>query len=160
MAFAARFARVLGVAGAASLGVALLPRSEPARASSEQLAPAEYPWSHKGMLQSFDHASIRRGFQVYKQVCSTCHSVELLAFRNLVDVAYTEKEAKEIAAGYEVVDVPDDEGETPMRPALLSDKIPRPYNNEQAARFANNGEFAKQYCFLLSILHSHYLLGF
>ena len=47
------------------------------------------PWSHNGVFDSLDHASIRRGYQVYKQVCSACHSMRFLAFRNLVDVAYT-----------------------------------------------------------------------
>ena len=63
--------------------------------------PPKLPWSHKG-INSFDHASIRRGYQVYKQVCSACHSMRYLAFRNMVDIAYTEEEAKAIAEEYQV----------------------------------------------------------
>ena len=63
--------------------------------------PPKLPWSHKG-INSFDHASIRRGYQVYKQVCSACHSMRYLAFRNMVDIAYTEDEAKAIAEEYQV----------------------------------------------------------
>jgi len=76
---------------------------------------------------------------VFSEVCSACHSVSLIAYRNLVDVAYTEEEAKAIAAGHEVQDGPNDEGEMFTRPGKLSDYFPRPYANEQAARAANGG---------------------
>ncbi|KAK2512481.1 hypothetical protein Q9233_016233 [Columba guinea] len=59
--------------------------------------PPAFPWSHGGALAALDHASLRRGFQVYKQVCSACHSMEYLAFRNLVGVTHTEAEAKALA---------------------------------------------------------------
>lgn len=147
-----RVARTLAVGGAATAALMSIPRSEPARASGAELQPPHYPWSHSGLLASFDHASIRRGFQVYKQVCSTCHSVEQLAFRNLVDVAYTEAEVKEMAAGYDVKDGPNDEGEMFERPGILSDKIPRPYDNEAAARFANNGKSWEVACSMCNLL--------
>lgn len=83
--------------------------------------------------------SIRRGYQVYKQVCAACHSMDQLAFRNLVDVAYTEDEAKELAEEYEYPGDPDDEGNPTTRPGKLSDYFPNPYPNEEAAKFANNG---------------------
>lgn len=110
-------------------------------ASSAKLEPVEYPWTHRYPWQAFDHASIRRGFQVYKQVCSTCHSMDLVAYRNLVDTCYTEAEAKAIAADAEVEDGPDDEGYMFKRPGKLSDYMPRPYENEKQARFANNGAY-------------------
>ena len=101
----------------------------------------QYPWPHNGVFSSYDAASIRRGHQVYTQVCAACHSVEQLAFRNLVGVAYTEEEVKEMAEDIEVVDGPNDEGEMFDRPGKLSDKLPAPYANEQAARFANGGAY-------------------
>ena len=58
----------------------------------------QYPWSHAGYFSSYDHASIRRGHQVYTQVCAACHSVQSIHYRNLVGVAYTEEEMKEAAA--------------------------------------------------------------
>jgi len=76
---------------------------------------------------------------VFSEVCSACHSVSLIAYRNLVDVAYTEEEVKAIAASHEVEDGPNDEGEMFMRPGKPSDYFPRPYKNEQAARAANGG---------------------
>lgn len=66
-----------------------------------------------------DMRRIRRGFQVYKEVCSACHSLKLIAFRNLVGVSHTEEEAKEIAAEYEIQDGPDETGEYFMRPGKV-----------------------------------------
>ncbi|KAA8540460.1 hypothetical protein F0562_024621 [Nyssa sinensis] len=100
-----------------------------------------YPWPHKGILSSYDHASIRRGHQVYQQVCASCHSMSLVSYRDLVGVSYTEAETKAMAAEIEVVDGPNDEGEMFTRPGKLSDRFPQPYANEQAARFANGGAY-------------------
>lgn len=77
---------------------------------------------------------------MYKQVCAACHGMEQLAFRNLVGVAYTEEEAKEFAEEYEYPDDPDEEGNPATRAGKLSDYFPNPYPNEEAAKFANNGE--------------------
>ena len=84
---------------------------------------------------------IRRGHQVYTQVCASCHSMSLISYRDLVGVAYTEEETKAMAAEIEVVDGPNDEGEMFTRPGKLSDRFPQPYANEQAARFANGGAY-------------------
>eukprot|EP01114_Cavostelium_apophysatum_P019403 TRINITY_DN624_c0_g1_i1.p1 TRINITY_DN624_c0_g1~~TRINITY_DN624_c0_g1_i1.p1 ORF type:complete len:289 (+),score=54.97 TRINITY_DN624_c0_g1_i1:208-1074(+) len=131
--------------GATAIGTGVLlaetagSSNQEAHASSAKLEPTPYPWNHRYPWQSFDHASIRRGFQVYKQVCSTCHSLDLIAYRNLVDTCYTEAEAKAIAAEAEIEDGPDDEGYMFKRPGKLSDYLPSPYENENMARFANNG---------------------
>ncbi|XP_023269865.1 cytochrome c1, heme protein, mitochondrial-like, partial [Seriola lalandi dorsalis] len=86
----------LGVVTAGGAGLALM-LHQSVKASDLELHPPNYPWSHAGPLSSLDHASIRRGYQVYKQVCSACHSMEYLAFRNLVGVSHTEAEVKTIA---------------------------------------------------------------
>eukprot|EP01025_Chloroclados_australasicus_P038516 TRINITY_DN3970_c0_g1_i1.p1 TRINITY_DN3970_c0_g1~~TRINITY_DN3970_c0_g1_i1.p1 ORF type:complete len:303 (-),score=38.79 TRINITY_DN3970_c0_g1_i1:191-1099(-) len=99
-----------------------------------------FPWSHNsGILRSLDHPSIRRGFQVYQQVCASCHGLMFLHWRHLVDVCYSEAEVAAMAAETEVEDGPDDEGNMFMRPAKPSDPLPLPYANEQAARYANGG---------------------
>jgi len=126
---------------AVGAGVWLVSHAPVIHASDEGLHAASYPWNHRLPWQGFDHASIRRGFQVYKQVCATCHSLERIAYRNLVDVAFSEKEAKAIAAEATVMDGPDAEGEMFERSGKLFDYMPRPYPNEQAARFANNGAY-------------------
>jgi len=108
---------------------------------SDGLHAPSYPWPHEGIFDSYDHASIRRGHQVYMQVCAACHSMKYLHWRQLVGVAYTEEEAKALAFETEVMDGPNDEGEMFARPGRLSDKIPQPYANEQAARYTNGGAY-------------------
>jgi ubiquinol-cytochrome c reductase cytochrome c1 subunit len=105
----------------------------------DHIPTLKYGWPHDGALSSYDHASIRRGFQVYRQVCASCHSIDKIAFRNLVGVTHTEEEMKKIAESYDIEDGPNDQGEMFERPGKLSDKIPSPYKNEAQARMANNG---------------------
>lgn len=113
----------------------------PAECSDDHIPAPDYGWSHHGALASYDYASVRRGFQVYRQVCASCHSLEKVAFRSLVGVSHTEAQAKKIAEGYEIKDGPNDIGEMFERPGKLSDTIPGPYQNEEQARAANNGAF-------------------
>ncbi len=110
-------------------------------ASTDNLQPKKLKWNFDGMLGTFDRTSIQRGFQVYREVCAACHSLHLVAFRNLTEIGFSEAEAKEIAKNYNVVDGPNDSGEMFERPALLSDRFPSPYANEKAARASNNGTF-------------------
>eukprot|EP00742_Colponemidia_sp_Colp-10_P000390 GILJ01000427.1.p1 GENE.GILJ01000427.1~~GILJ01000427.1.p1 ORF type:complete len:332 (+),score=43.85 GILJ01000427.1:85-996(+) len=110
-------------------------------ASDDKLNPASYPWDHTGAFDAFDAAAIRRGHQVYKNVCASCHSLDKIAFRNLIGVAYTEDEVKAMAAEVDVKDGPNDEGEYFERPGKPSDYMPSPYPNEENARFANGGAY-------------------
>ncbi|XP_031285068.1 cytochrome c1-2, heme protein, mitochondrial isoform X1 [Pistacia vera] len=118
------------------------------------LACPNYPWPHEGILSSYDHASVRRGHQVYQQVCASCHSMSLISYRDLVGVAYTEEETKAMAAEIEVVDGPNDEGEMFTRPGKLSDRFPQPYANEQAARFANGGAYPPDLSLITKARHN------
>jgi ubiquinol-cytochrome c reductase cytochrome c1 subunit len=79
--------------------------------------------------------------QVFTQVCATCHSLNLVAYRNLADLGYNEEEIKAYAVNYEVEDGPDDEGEMFTRNAIPSDRFVPPFPNEKAARAANNGAY-------------------
>lgn len=108
-------------------------------ASELGLHPTPYPWVHQQYTKTFDAAALRRGFEVYKQVCSSCHSLKRVAFRHLIGVTHTEKEIKAIAEEYEIEDGPDDKGEMFMRPGKPSDYFPKPYPNEKAAAYLNNG---------------------
>lgn len=107
----------------------------------------------------FPHlCSIRRGHQVYQQVCATCHSMSLVSYRDLIGVAYTEDEVKTLAAEIEVEDGPNDEGEMFLRPGKPSDKLPSPYANEQAARSANGGAYPPDLSLITKVCplsHSH-----
>lgn len=83
--------------------------------------------------------SIRRGYQVYREVCAACHSLDRIAWRNLVGVSHTVDEVKAMAEEVEYEDGPNDEGEMFQRPGKLSDYMPPPYPNEEAARAGNGG---------------------
>ena len=96
-------------------------------------------WSFSGPFGTFDQAALQRGFQAYREVCSGCHSMKLVAFRNLTDLGYNASEIKSIAADYEIQDGPNDDGEMFMRPAIPADRFPSPYPNDNAARAGNNG---------------------
>ena len=101
-------------------------------------------WSFKGFFGKFDRASLQRGYQVYTEVCSACHSVKYLSYRNLSQPGgpeFSEQQAKIIASQFEVIDGPNSEGEMFTRPARLSDKFVGPYANEQAATAANGGAY-------------------
>lgn len=105
------------------------------------------------MLGSFDAASIRRGYHVYANVCASCHSLSRIAYRNLVDVAFTEDEMKAIAEEIEVEDGPNEEGLMFTRPGRLSDYFPSPYPNEEAARYANNGALPPDLSLIVKARH-------
>lgn len=107
-------------------------------ADNPAAVPFAHPWSHKGPLDSFDAASIRRGYKVYRDVCSACHGMSEIAFRNL-DVAFTQDEIKFLAAQVDVDADPDHEGEVKKRTAKSFDYFPSPYKNEQQARAMNGG---------------------
>jgi len=110
-----------------------------ANAAEDAPKPKDQNWTFDGVFGGFDRAQLKRGWLVYKQVCSNCHSANQLFYRNLVDAGYTEAEAKEIAAADTVPGGLDDSGEPVERPGQLSDKIHRPFANDKAARAANNG---------------------
>ncbi|KAK9728070.1 cytochrome c1 [Basidiobolus ranarum] len=124
-----------------------------ADASAEGLHPTAYPWSHNNPLSTFDHASIRRGYQVYKEVCATCHSLDRIAFRNLIDVSHTEDEVKALAEEIEVEDGPNDVGDMFQRPGKPSDYFPRPYPNEEAARAGNAGAYPPDLSLIVKARH-------
>ncbi|KAK6516417.1 cytochrome c1 [Arthrobotrys conoides] len=107
--------------------------------AEEGLHPTKYPWAHAGFLTTFDHQALRRGFQVYREVCASCHSLSRVPWRTLVGVSHTVDEAKAMAEECEYDDEPNDNGDIEKRPGKLSDYIPAPYANDEAARAANQG---------------------
>lgn len=122
-------------------------------AAEHGLHPPLYGWSHNGPLETFDHASIRRGYQVYREVCAACHSLDRIAWRNLVGVSHTNTEAKEMAAEFEYDDEPDEQGNPKKRQGKLADYIPAPYPNEQAARAANGGALPPDLSLIVKARH-------
>ncbi len=110
-----------------------------ARAAGEAIALPATRFSFDGIFGTFDRASAQRGFQIYAQVCATCHSMRLVAYRNLRELGLTEAEVRAIAATVQILDGPNDEGQMVERPGIPSDRFRRPYANDAAARAANNG---------------------
>ena len=112
--------------------------------SAEQEDPLKVNWSFKGLTGKFDRASLQRGFQVYKEVCSSCHSMQYLCYRNLGEPGGPEfslEEVKAIAASIEIDDGPDSQGEMFTRPGRPSDKFKSPYPNVNASTAANGGAY-------------------
>lgn len=122
-------------------------------ANEEALHPKKMKWHFEGLRGSVDREAAQRGFQVYKEVCSVCHGLKNLYYRNLKDIGFSEEEIKEIAKNYTVKDGPNDEGEMFDRPALPSDRLVSPYPNEQAARAANNGAHPPDLSLIIKARH-------
>lgn len=122
-------------------------------AAEHGLHPPAYGWSHNGMFETFDHASIRRGFHVYREVCAACHSLDRVAWRTLIGVSHTNAEVKEMCEQFEYDDEPDDQGNPRKRPGKLADYIPGPYANEQAARAANQGALPPDLSLIVKARH-------
>ena len=101
--------------------------------------PSQESWSFSGVFGHYDKAQLQRGLKVYTEVCSACHSMNLVAFRTLGDLGYSDAQVKAFAANYEVQDGPNAEGEMYTRKALPSDYFPSPFPNHEAAAAANNG---------------------
>ncbi len=113
-------------------------------ARAQGAAPAEPPqlsWPFSGPLGSYDPGQLQRGFKIYREVCSTCHSLKLLSFRNLAEPGgpdFTAAQAKAVAAEYKVNTL-NEQGEVVQRPAQLADHFPAPFPNEAAAKAAFGG---------------------
>ncbi|HET7412232.1 MAG TPA: cytochrome c1, partial [Pararhizobium sp.] len=110
--------------------------------AAEEITPPSQSWSFSGFRGTYDRGSLQRGLKIYKEVCSACHSLNYIAFRNLADPGgpgYSEAQAAAFAAQYKIKDGPNDEGEMFERPGRPADYFPPPFPNEQAARAANGG---------------------
>ena len=138
-----RFGRPLGLVLAALLlaapGVAGADESE-----KHEERPRQNEWSFAGVFGRYDKAQLQRGFKIYREVCSSCHSMKLLAFRNLSEPGgpeFSEEAVKELAASYKIKDGPNAAGDYFERPARPNDNFPQPFANEQAARAALGGGY-------------------
>lgn len=101
--------------------------------------PQQMEWSFAGPFGTYDKAQLQRGLKVYKEVCSACHSMDLVAFRTLEDLGYSEAQVKAFAAEYTIEDGPNDDGDMFERPGIPSDHFTSPFPNHQAAAAANGG---------------------
>ncbi len=112
--------------------------------AAEKVEYLKTDWSFKGLFGKFDRGALQRGYQVYTEVCASCHSMKYLSYRNLAEKGgpeFTEQQAKAIAASFDVTDGPNSDGEMFTRPGKLSDKFVMPYENVKAAQAANGGAY-------------------
>ncbi|KAM5450185.1 cytochrome c1 [Microsporum audouinii] len=121
--------------------------------AEEGLHATQYPWEHSKWLKTFDHAALRRGFLVYREVCAQCHSLTRVPWRSFVGVMHTVDEMKAMAEEHEYDTEPNDQGEIEKRPGKLSDYIPAPYKNDEAARAANNGALPPDLSLIVKARH-------
>ena len=132
---------IIRTLAAVVLGLGVI--ATPAHAAGTAQKNAEdYDFSFAGPFGQFDRAQLQRGWEVFRQVCASCHSLKYLRFRNLAEPGgpeFTEEQAKAFASQYDIVDGPNEEGEMFTRPGRLADAFPSPYPNEEAAKAANNG---------------------
>lgn len=130
------------MAAATALGVLLAGVAPALAAGGDQPKPPRQSWSWSGPFGTFDRAQLQRGFKVYKEVCSACHGMKYIAFRNLSDKGgpeFSEAQVKALAATYSVKDGPNDKGEMFERPGRAADYLPTPYANEEAAKASFGG---------------------
>ncbi len=121
--------------------------------ATSALHPKQMNWEFDGPFGRFDRASAQRGYQVYKEICSACHSLKLVAYRNLTEIGFSENEVKQIAAEASVTDGPNDDGEMFDRPGLPSDHFVGPYANDQAARSVNGGALPPDLSLIIKARH-------
>jgi ubiquinol-cytochrome c reductase cytochrome c1 subunit len=134
------FAGVLIISLFNDLGIYFKSPPEPTAEHEFHREPKNLVLASDGPFGKYDRQQLQRGFQVYKEVCAACHSMNLVAFRDLHALGYSEAEVKAIANQWatEVPSVNPDTGEAATRKAIPSDRFPNPYANETAARAANN----------------------
>ena len=109
-------------------------------------------WSFQGFFGTFDRSSLQRGYQIYSEVCASCHSMKYLSYRNLAEEGgpeFSVDQAKAIASNYEVTDGPNSDGEMFTRQAKLSDKFVMPYANDAEAKISNGGAYPPDMSVLL-----------
>ena len=112
-------------------------------------------WPQAGPFGTFDRASLQRGFQVYKEVCSACHSMQYLAYRNLEGIGLSDEEVEAVAAEATVTDGPNESGDMYERPGKPTDNFPRPFPNDEAAKAANNGALPPDLSLIIKAREGH-----
>ncbi len=107
--------------------------------AAESHQPQAMNWGFKSVFGTYDRAALQRGFQVYSEVCASCHSLKLLSYRDLKGLGFSEAKIKAIAASVQVEGEKNEEGIPVERPGKPSDRFKSPYKTNDAARAANNG---------------------
>ena len=130
--------RKLLIASIAAVSVGVL-ASQPVRAAGDTPTLPSVDWSFGGLFGGYDRAQLQRGLRVYLGVCSSCHGLRHVYYRNLLDIGLTRAQIVEIAKQKKVPGEPDEAGDPTERDAGINDRFVGPYKNDNAAKSANNG---------------------
>ncbi|MBN8928185.1 MAG: cytochrome c1 [Rhodospirillales bacterium] len=150
-----RALRSLLTAGALAATLLAAPAVTPATAAEGAPEPPEQSWSFNGIFGSYDLAAAQRGLQVYAEVCSNCHSLNLLHYRDLAGIGLTPEQVKAFASQFTVPQGLDDQGNPKDGPATPADKFRAPFPNEKAARAANNGALPPDLSLIVNAREGH-----
>eukprot|EP00457_Paulinella_chromatophora_P011323 gb/GEZN01011456.1/.p1 GENE.gb/GEZN01011456.1/~~gb/GEZN01011456.1/.p1 ORF type:complete len:297 (+),score=33.45 gb/GEZN01011456.1/:3-893(+) len=129
----------IGATTAGVLAGAFLLKDEVYADVANDLHPMNMPWRHRSYLKNYDAHSLRRGYEVYRQVCATCHSMKYMTYRRLIGATHSAEQVKALAASFSYDAEPNDEGVVLPRKGILTDTFKAPYANKQEMRAANNG---------------------
>jgi cytochrome c1 len=124
--------------------------------AEEQDTPPSQKWSFAGPFGKYDRGALQRGLKIYKEVCSNCHALSYIAFRNLGDPGgpgYTPAQVAAFASEYKIKDGPNDQGDMFERPGRAADYFPSPFPNDQAARVANGGGLPPDLSLITKAVH-------
>ncbi len=121
--------------------IILLNLLKPLMAAGDAKKPENFNFEFNNFYGKIDKNSAQRGLQVYIEVCSSCHGLKYLAYRNLSEIGYNKEQINKIAAQFLIDDLPNEEGEVIKRKAINSDSFVSPYPNENAAKISNNGAY-------------------
>jgi ubiquinol-cytochrome c reductase cytochrome c1 subunit len=125
--------------GLAAFGIALGSTAATQAAEYPLKKPVPQEWTFSGPFGSYDKGQLQRGLMIYRESCSSCHSMQLVAFRNLEALGYSPEQVRALAAEYEIQDGPNADGDMFTRPGIPSDRFPSPYPNPETAAVSNNG---------------------
>lgn len=145
-------AAIVGVGFSAAVLWGVLPyagKAYPDAVAQLRKETKSVPFAHDGVFGVYDRAQLQRGFQVYKEVCSACHSLKLVTFASLQGIGFSAEQVKALAKTYDVATT-DDKGEPTTRKGVPSDALPGPFANEDAARAANNGALPPDFSLIAS----------
>jgi len=135
------------------MALVLCPYGNSAKASSAETHIVHQPWSFDGPFGTYDRAALQRGYKVYREVCSGCHAMKRVAFRNLADLGYNADQIKTVAREYTFIDGPNDEGDMFERPGLPSDHFKSPFANDNAAKAGNGGALPPDLSLIVKARH-------
>ena len=118
--------------------------------AEEAMSLKKQNWSFEGIFGRYDNSTLQRGLQIYQEVCSACHGMKRLRFRELRDLGFTNDQIKQYAKTFEILDGPNELGEMFIRPGEPSDTFVSPYKNKEEAKASFNGSYPPDLSLLLT----------